>query len=438
MPLYRFCELTAYSLLCFLPYLFLFLYVFKGKLRFHPVINVLGIILLIVLRCCYGLYNYFDENRIAEPNPGILVYVAFCLIFVKEKFGKGLFTMLMLTNISTFTMVVAKTAEGLLFPTLALEIHRWSNIITLVIVEAITLIPLFFYIKNVYLKATEQVMPKNVWRYLWFIPLTLYFVTYRTLYHGAEGFKELTLRVQHSIYLLLITAGGMLIYTMVVNLINEHSENMRLKEKERLQSLQREQYDSLQDRIEEARRAKHDMRQHLHVISAYASDKKYDELESYLAKYIKTLPEDNKLVYCEHYAVNALIQYFAGYAKMIGAGFSANVKLDNDLSIPDETLTVLLGNLLENAMEACTREKMAGVVSVRAKRDESAVFFKVVNSCSIEPKKDKSGKYLSSKRKRGYGIGIESVQNITAQYGGLMKINYEEGVFTVSVMLNLP
>ncbi len=435
MPSVRFWELTAYAILRLLPFLLLMLYIFWGELRFPKWATVAGLVLLLLVRIGLGLYSYYDELRSTEPNPGFFVYVAASLLFVKAHYGKTLFSMIMLNNISSFTVVASKCLEGLVFSEEAAQLHRWTNSLSLLLVSAAVLIPLFFYIKLVYIKALRRENSPMVWRLLWLIPTTFYFVWYRNSFFGAEGFNVLALRPSYTVFSLLVTAGGMLVYSMVMQLINEHAENDRLRENEAMLRLQHAQYGSLQDRIEEARRAKHDLRGHIHVMSAYLKDKKYDELEQYLNKYRATLPEDVTISFCENYAVNALLQYFAGYAKIIGAGFSASVRLPENVGVPDEELTVVLGNLLENATEACVTQGKHAVLSVRAIADEGAVFFKIVNSCPMPPKTDRQGRYLSSKRKRGYGIGLDSVRRIAERYRGMMTAEWADGCFTVSVML---
>ncbi len=435
MPPVRFWELTLYAILRFLPFLLLMLYIFRRELRFSKWVTAAGLVLLILVRIGLGLYAYYDELRPTEPNPGFFVYAAVSLLFVKAHYGKALFSMIMLNNISGFTVVAAKCLEGIFFPAQAEQLHRWTNSLMLLAVSATVLIPLYFYIKHVYIKALRRKDSPMVWRFLWLIPMTFYFVWYRNSFFGAEGFNVLALRPSYTVFSLLVTAGGMLVYSMVMQLINEHAENDRLRENEAMLRLQHAQYTNLQDRIEEARRAKHDLRGHIHVMSAYLKDKKYDELEQYLGRYQASLPEDVTISFCENYAVNALLQYFAGYAKIIGAGFSASVKLPENVGVPDEELTVVLGNLLENATEACVAQEKHAVCSVRGMVDEEAVFFKIVNSCPTPPKTDRQGRYLSSKRKKGYGIGLDSVQRIADRYHGMMKAEWVDGSFTVSVML---
>lgn len=436
MSPYRMAEISLYAFVSFLPLLILTIYPFWNKLRFSKGVTFFGIGLLYASRIVLTFFMSVAERRGLLVLLGTFLYAAFFFIFVKDSIGKGLFLLLMLSNISNLILTAAKVTERYLFPTLYKTPYRWSSSLTFLLMEALILIPLFFYFKKVF---SETFIGKHsYWKFLWLIPLTFYSVWFRNFYFGAEGSKELARRPQYLLFSLVINGGALLVYSVVAQLIHQHAENIKLIEKSHQLSLQHAMYGNLQDRIEEARHMRHDLKQHIHVVSTYLQNKKYDELEKYLERYQKSMANETPILYCDNFAINALLQYFAGYAKIINTGFSASVYLPNEIGIPDEELVVVLGNLLENAIEACvTQEGHASVISVNGKLDKGAVFFKVVNTCFIPPKSDSKGNFFSSKRK-GYGVGIQSVKNTTKRYNGVMKTHWEDGKFIASVLLNIP
>ncbi len=433
MEFYRAVELTVHSILRILPYLLLMFYIFKDRFRFPKWVPIVGIAIITALRCLCSYAAYLDPSRLNDPNPGILILVALTVLLVKD-WGKGLFSMLMLANISAFAVTAAKYLEGLVFHDNALQFHRWSNSLTLMIVEAIILIPMFFYIKNIYMKAIRQTISKRTWSFLWLVPFTFYTVWYRNSFFATENHELLSLDLKYVFFALLVNSGGLLIYTLVAHLINEHADNDRLKEQEMQMMIKQKQFESLQDRIEEARTAKHDMRQHLHMISAFVEDEKYDELKAYISSFRKSIPENITVSYCDHYGINALLQYFAGLAREHGIAFTAKMELPAKIDIPDDVLAVLIGNLLENAVEACTKEAKP-VIRIRGQMQDNTVFFKIVNTFTGKARKSPNGLYLSTKHE-GRGIGLRSVRGIVEDYKGILKIAQEDSLFTVSVLID--
>ncbi len=430
-------EIIVFSLVVQLPYLILFLYPFRTRLRFSKPVTCLLLLAVSALRILFNLWSSQQPDPGAARFPAFLFYSLCCPLFIKAHMGKSMFTMLMLANISNFISTATKCLQGLVLPELVGIPFHWSYTLLLMGTQVVVLVPMFFFLKHIFSDAVMQKSAPTAWRYLWLIPLTFYMVWFRNFYYSAEGYEVLALRPRHVLFSMLINGGAVLMYYLIARLIREHTHNQQLREREHLHSMQHTQYGFLQDRIDEARRSSHDLRQHLNVISAYLQTQKYQEAEAYIARYRKTIPETSPVLFCENYAINALLQYFSGYAKMIGCGFSAGLQLPQNVGIPDEVLTVVLGNLLENATEACVNEGGGAIVSVRGKKDDTSVFFKIVNTCSRKPKTDGEGRYLSSKRS-GYGIGLASVQNTVTEYGGMMKASWADGTFTVSVMLNIP
>ncbi len=433
---FRMIEIALYALVSYLPLVLLAIFPFKNRLRFSKTVTIAGMVLLYIIRIGFTYYTSIAERRGVLVLLGTTVYALFLFLFIKEEVGKCLFPLLMLSNVSNLILTAAKVTEHYLFPSLYLTPYRWSSSLTFLLMEVVILIPLYIYFKKIFVPITFE--DHKAWKYLWLIPLTFYSVWFRNFYFGAEGSKELARRPQYLFFSLVVNAGALLVYTIVAQLIRQHAQNVKLQEKAHQLSMQHTMYGILQDRIEEARQSRHDMKQHVHVVFAYLQDKKYDELETYLAKYQKSMALDDPLFYCENTAINALLQYFAGYAKILNCGFSAHVQLPASCGIPDEALTVVLGNLLENAVEYySSHEDFAGAISVHGKMDKGSLFLKVVNTCPNPPATDKKGIYLSSKRP-GYGIGLQSVQNITSRYDGMMKAHWEDGNFIVSILLNIP
>ncbi len=436
MPLYRALELTVYSILRILPYLLLMLYIFKGHFRFPKWVTVSAIVLMTAARCLCTYLLYFNGERLSNANPGFLLLVAFTFLFIKDHFGKSLFTMLMLNNISTLVVTTAKYLEGMIFGEYALELHRWTNMITLIIASAAVLIPLFFYIQHIYVQAVHQDISKKTWQLLWLVPFTFYTVWFRNSFYTTENHELLSLDFIYVFFCFLVNGGAMLIYTLVMHLINERVANDRLREKELQLTIKQKQFDSLKERIEEARTAKHDVRQHFHMLAALSADQKYDELDAYINRFHKNYSESNTVSYCDHYGINALLGYFAGLAGEHGIGFTANIKVPADINIPDDVLAVLVGNLLENATEACMNENKP-VIIIRGKMENNVLFITFINTFTGETQKAPNGLYLSTKHE-GRGIGLRSVRSIVSDYNGMLKIKHEDGLFTVSVLLKEP
>nr|WP_265333460.1 MULTISPECIES: GHKL domain-containing protein [Eubacteriales Family XIII. Incertae Sedis] len=110
----------------------------------------------------------------------------------------------------------------------------------------------------------------------------------------------------------------------------------------------------------------------------------------------------------------------------------ANVSKDIFISKID--ISILLGNLLENALQACLGQSGGEkFVKVRLESSQTKLLLFIQNSFSGEVVKNGSG-FVSS-RHSGSGLGTVSVRNIVDKYQGTVRFYDYEQKFTVRVMI---
>lgn len=439
-PLYRIVEMCVYSLLNFLPFMALVLYPFRSRLRFSAKITVCIIVVISFIQMGLGLWAAFFSGGKAALASAVstAVYVVFYFIAVKVNFGKALFTLLMISNMANFVVAVAKCIEGKFFPELAVQLYRWSFSLIMFFVLAVVWTPLFIYTKKVYTPAVEKEPTGIEWRYLWLIPATFYLIWYYMLYNNSgKSSLETALNIGNAIFLFVINAGACLVYYVIVKLINEQEKNIRLSENNHRLAMQNLQYENLQEKIADARRAKHDVRHHISLMQEYVRNKEYDKLEKYLNSYQQSLPDDTLISFCENKAVNAVMLYFAQAAKNTDIDYDVKAVIPEKIAIDETDLSVLFGNLIENAIDACKAESSDNKkIVIRAMTDEYTLCLGIENTFTGTIKKDLSGVLFSSKH-IGYGIGVESVKSIAEKYGGAYRSEVKDGMFMSSVLLNL-
>ena len=398
-----------------------------------------------------------------------LIYAIFYLTAVKMPVGKTLFTLLMISNLANFLVVSSKCIEGQIFPELARQSYRWSYSLIFFLVQLVFWLPLFIYIKQIYTPAVEKEPSGREWSYLWLIPGTFYLIWYDTIYANENlSSLEIALRPKNAICLFFINAGACLIYYIVSELVLEQRKTLELQQKNYQLSMQAFQYDNLQNKITEARRARHDVRHHVLLMQTYLQEKNYEALEEYLQHYQREIPGGELISYCENAAVNAVLLYFAQEAQRRGIEFEVRVNLPRETGMEETDLSVLFGNLLENALDACeeeiekiqkgqsaqseqklqeaektqdgqihlygeTEKSNVGKVIINASQKGQALCVTVDNTFSGKLRQDREGRLLSTKH-RGSGMGTESVKMIAEKYHGVCRFEVADGMFCASCM----
>ena len=250
---------------------------------------------------------------------------------------------------------------------------------------------------------------------------------------------QITLRTGRVLQVYIVMSIALLFLMFMFNAIfllmaNSLNRNARLQQENQFLSMQQQRYESLKTAIDEARQARHDMRHQLNQISALAEAGDLDNLKAYLAKTVSRIP-DLDMNFCENRAADSVVGHYCALAKREGVPFCAKLDLPQVLPVDEIDLCLVLSNLLENAFEASlrtapARRKIKVTAYVHA---APLVLIETENAFDGEINEN-SGVFRSSKRK-GNGIGIQSVRHIAEKSGGASTVTYQDGLFCAKVML---
>ena len=113
----------------------------------------------------------------------------------------------------------------------------------------------------------------------------------------------------------------------------------------------------------------------------------------------------------------------------------ARVDLPKELSVDEMDLCLILSNLLENALEASRKTTAAQQqISLEIYQHSASILLIRVENNFDGTIKEKNHLFHSTKRK-GLGIGTQSVRRMAEKNDGSCNFTYEDGIFTAKVML---
>ena len=244
--------------------------------------------------------------------------------------------------------------------------------------------------------------------------------------------------------------AGLLLFTLICTLLSfgyinslfmKTQKNMELQSElailERSIDAQKEKNNLLLEHAEEVRRQRHDLRQHMNVIVSALEAGKYEEVKAYARELNAQIPIKSDVVWCEHPVANALLSYYVSTAEKAGAACTVRAQIPAYLPhISDGSLCILIGNLLENAVEACGRmDKGRRCLDFRARVQGDMLSVTLDNSYNGEVRFNR-GRYLSSKRGEA-GIGLRSVESVAKRHGGAAVFESAGTVFHSSVYIRM-
>lgn len=151
------------------------------------------------------------------------------------------------------------------------------------------------------------------------------------------------------------------------------------------------------------------------------------QLEIYAAK---------QVVYSRHPVINALLSVKQQIARDKNIQMEIHCTHSADIGIADIDICSVLGNLLDNAIEACEKleqDERSIVVDI----DEKAGFFivKITNSVTARTLEFKKIGYTSKKDSTNHGLGLRMVERICAKYEGSFELTPSEDTMRVCAIL---
>lgn len=427
-------ELACYTLVNIIPILVLALLPFRKNLRVAP-----GWVLLMTAALCLlnGTFNWLSRRGASAALLSvlcILLYLGFYVAAVRAGPLQLLAVLLILMNFASLASVSALFLMWRLDPELVSQPYTWGYIFCYALG---LLLPFPIYYRMLDRLLSPQVSEqeeKSFWRFLWAIPAAFCAVYYYEMF-SAGGAVPYAQSWKNVLFLWVVNLGFLLTVHVMIRLVEEGGENLRLQQENSQLAFQVKQYDSLKQSIEQTRRARHDLQKHLQAIQGFIDSGDMGKLADYVAQYGVSLPQNSAGSFSKNLAVDAVLRYYVEKAVQEGISLSVSFQMGEKAVIPEPDLCVLLGNLLENALEACSRAPKEKRIQVNARQVGESMLFITVDNTSFEGPRLEGGRFLSSKRK-GFGTGTESVRAIAERFHGEARFSWKDQIFYASVMLN--
>lgn len=191
-----------------------------------------------------------------------------------------------------------------------------------------------------------------------------------------------------------------------------------------------------QDRNVQALR--HDMKHHIREIYSLADKNTDTDIIRYLDEMSDSMDNIEKVASTGNSVFDGILNYYAQKIKqeMNNVNFSVTLKIPTDLEISSFDMNVILGNLLDNAMENVSGGAGQELqIEAVLEYIEGLLRIEVVNTFAGNVNKD--GERFISHKGQGHGFGLSNVKKITEKYSGYMMTEQESNRFKVVVLLYL-
>lgn len=249
---------------------------------------------------------------------------------------------------------------------------------------------------------------------------------------------------QNSVPLLLLLLFGGSVYVSIIHSLTTitrqyamREDNQRMLAEQEYLQLAAANMSSRLALIEEVSaqnsRAAHDRRHFNNLLLGLLEKGQTDEVRTLLQRQNPgTLKIDR--IYCENPAVNAAASHYAGLAEQAGISAELSLEIPDSLHVDSLELSMVVSNLMENAIQACERLTVGAVPFLRFTcRYAGRLLLELENSCGEDARLDDQGYPMTLQE--DHGIGSKSVLAFAKKYDGELLYQIQNGVFRVRLLV---
>lgn len=418
-------------------------------------------VLLTELLFSYVVYEYFCIFFERKAIKGIFIYIYLTSVIIQVvlqylpddmAYGRLIITMLFLIIVSCF--FECRIGERIVFSflfaamgmfgealvgcaVLAFGVGKerqgdiWGIVTYLIMLMIIKILQWFF--KN-------EMIHELSWKTnlkMMLLPIGSMFLAHRIFYTqyemGIKGFYP------NTILSILILLG---LNIIVFNIYIQLSENLELQRKNAIyekefQLLERNMHEK-ESMMQEIRVKRHDLKHQMLNLLTLLQKGEYEKLESDM-KQMAELESLNGLfvVNTQNSIIDSFVNNQYAVAKEKGIDFRVKIDVPAELPFAGEDLCVILGNALDNAIEACERGQVSKPwISIKLIYDGANLLMALENSFDGTIRRNKKGMQISRKaNSQQHGIGTYSIQRVVQKYHGYYHVEVMEKEYHLEIIL---
>lgn len=386
---------------------------------FSPTLNI-----VFNLAICFFISFFYKTSVFKRILAASFIYI---LSLASEDCAAAV---LVLFNGATFKTIIQQDCFVIigiiLSNTLMFTLVKWSKV--------------FFKNQEIY---NTDVQPPR-WLAIFLIPAGSIYILNSLTLEIISNQSESSFLLTSAVLVLLIV--NILLFYLYDKLILE--ENLRYENI--LLSQQNDAYEKqsvlIQQFQKSMREDRHNLHNHLAAISGLAEQGQKTELIEYIKKLTINVKAQESGIDSGHPVIDALINNKLYLAHHYQIKTGVHIRLPEVLDISKMDLTIILGNLLDNALEACMKlPKELREIFIDISELHGVLTIQVINTYDAAQLCIKDGRpYSTKKDKTCHGIGLNSIIHTITKYNGVFEYNYgeqqngEKSLFTVNVLLYLP
>ena len=401
----------------------------------------------------YKFIRIFYNQCKVSPNAEIAAYFAYFVLITLIHVGLKLPIIVLLANISLlflitflyegdfrksllsiliiyFSLMSIEALFVLLTSALQLNIlvpFQYESAFGIIVIRIVSL-ALVFAVQGFKNVKKEYPIPSAYWSSLLSIPIGTIFMLFAVFMNTSLSRTVIFICI---ICAILINIFTFYLYDNISALLVEQMNKRISAEQNRYYEHQVEMMKTTLDNLKTLR---HDLKNRiapLYPLAESGNTKELLEKISELSNMTEVTKEYSK---SGNKIFDSIINFKLQNAESMHINVHVEINAPTELSIPTFDIAVILGNLLDNAIES-TSKVQDPWIRILIVYDKGRLIFEISNSYDGVILKESDHFLTRKSNNASHGLGIKSIKNIIDQHEGILDINYDKHIFNVKVLL---
>lgn len=180
---------------------------------------------------------------------------------------------------------------------------------------------------------------------------------------------------------------------------------------------------------------RHDYRNHIQLLKAYAASGDMDAVKAYLDELDTDLGTVDTVIKTGNAMADAILNSKISLARSKNIPVEADAHIPLALTTSDLDLCVILGNLFDNAIEASLAlPEDQRLIRVYMDMKNTQLYISFTNFTAVKKQPKVNGRFRSTKGE-DHGFGLVRIDAIIERLDGYISRNSEDGAFTTEILI---
>lgn len=412
--------------------IYVFYRIIFRKQRALPSAMIISVYCLMQIICDFVVSNFITDVSISHTIARSLISIA--LNFCAALFFESGMQHRIWAAVSYFAITYLAENVAFLFIDKFYLDHTFSEEDISAVSLSVTLVTnlllfLFTMLLRIFWKAGSLIQSKTYAALLIITPLlsvglSLYPPIFNLTFMNAETYFLLVM------FLLFI---NILNYVFIRHIIKGEQLRSEIEILTEQIGYQKKKYDQLGEAYKNIRSFMHDTKKHLFYIEKCVNEEKYNEIIPYSKEMVLNLEARYCSINTGNLVIDAFVSNLLLQTQRNGIVLTTNLKIDNNIiPVNDYHLTIILGNLLDNALNACLKQ-CGGKINVSIQTIEETLTIYIANTFLLSD----GSKTVNNPDDFDFvhGYGLKNVRSSAEQYNGIVVVQNENDIYSVTVII---